>query len=294
MSPRLALLALVLLVTAADAGQPAKYARPELLIEPAELMKSEVAKKFRILDARPRPKYQAGHAPGAFWVNHDAWSKAFNTDPTAEGWAKRLGEIGIGRAEQPVVVYGDDPREAARIWWILRYWGLKDVRLLNGGWQGWQAARGPVETRAPVAAAESPKLTAHPERLATKGQLLGALKDNSFSILDARSQGEYCGDTKLAKRGGSIPGAKHLEWVDVLDKKTQRFKTDDELRKLFKEAGVDLGRPLVTYCQSGGRAAVLAFGLELMGAGEVRNYYRSWSEWGNAADTPVAKPKEER
>ena len=100
-----------------------------------------------------------------------------------------------------------------------------------------------------------------------------------------------CTDLKKAERGGSIPGATHLEWSDVLDPKTRRFKTPATLAKLFKDAGVNLGRPQVTYCQSGGRAAVLAFALELMGAREVRNYYRSWSEWGNAADTPVVTPK---
>jgi thiosulfate/3-mercaptopyruvate sulfurtransferase len=60
---------------------------------------------------------------------------------------------------------------------------------------------------------------------------------------------------------------------------------------LFKEHEISLKEPSVTYCQSGGRAAVMAFALELMGAGDVRNYYRSWNEWGNDADTPVVTPK---
>ena len=87
-----------------------------------------------------------------------------------------------------------------------------------------------------------------------------------------------------------MPGAKHLEWSDTLDKKTGRFKTAAELRRLFRDAGIDPSRPAVTYCQSGGRASVTAFALELMGAKHVGNYYKSWSEWGNADDTPVAKP----
>jgi thiosulfate/3-mercaptopyruvate sulfurtransferase len=62
------------------------------------------------------------------------------------------------------------------------------------------------------------------------------------------------------------------------------------LKRLFDAAGIAIDRPTATYCQSGGRAAVMAYGLELMGAKDVRNYYRSWSEWGNADDTPVVKP----
>jgi thiosulfate/3-mercaptopyruvate sulfurtransferase len=292
MGVRLAWLALLLPAWAA-AGDSSPYPRPELLMEPAELAKPEVAKKFHVLDARPWAKYKAGHIPGAFWVDHAAWSAAFNTDPAAESWGKRLGAAGLDRLDRRVVVYADDVREAARVWWILRYWGLKDVRLLNGGWQGWLAAGSATAKWTPVGDGErkTPPLTAHPERLATMKLLLDALKEKRFSILDARSEREYCGDMRLAKRGGSIPGATHLEWSALLDKKTQRFKSAGELRKLFKDAGVDPARPTITYCQSGGRAAVLAFGLELMGAKGVRNYYRSWSEWGNAEDTPVATPK---
>src|SRR3954453_8081001 len=97
-----------------------------------------------------------------------------------------------------------------------------------------------------------PKLKPGPELLAKKDQLLAAPKETRFSVLDARSEGEHCGDTKLAKRSGAIPGAKHLEWVDVLDRTRQRFKGPAELKKLIKDAGVDLSRPQVTYCQSGG------------------------------------------
>jgi len=94
-----------------------------------------------------------------------------------------------------------------------------------------------------------------------------------------------------AKRNGAIPGAIHKEWTEVIDKKTQRFKSPEELSKLFEEAGIDLNKSSVTYCQSGGRAAVMAFALELMGGKSVRDYYRSWSEWGNAEDTPIERPR---
>jgi thiosulfate/3-mercaptopyruvate sulfurtransferase len=71
----------------------------------------------------------------------------------------------------------------------------------------------------------------------------------------------------------------------------ERFKPAPELAKIFQEAGIDLKRPAITYCQSGGRASVVAFALELMEADAVRDYYRRWAEWGNAEDTPIARPK---
>jgi thiosulfate/3-mercaptopyruvate sulfurtransferase len=128
--------------------------------------------------------------------------------------------------------------------------------------------------------------------LATKEQLLDSLKESKLQIVDARSEKEFCGIEKLTnKRAGAIPGAKQLEWIDLLDNDTQRFKSATNLRKLFEEAGIALDRPTATHCQSGGRAAVMVFGMELMGAKEVSNYYPSWAEWGNALDTPIVPGK---
>jgi thiosulfate/3-mercaptopyruvate sulfurtransferase len=287
----------ILLTAAANADTPAAYPRTDLLIEAKELARPGVAPKFRLLDVRPAAKYLAGHIPGTERIEHDSWSKGFTVPPDRQAWVRRLGEAAILTLDTPVVVYGDDVREAARVWWILRYWGLKDVRMLNGGWAAWQVAGGPVEKGAsrasapPAGAGTALQLAPQPERLATMEQILKDLREKKFTIVDTRSEGEFCGDVKLAKRGGAIPGARHLEWVEVIDKKTQRFKPAPELARLFQAAGIDLARPTVTHCQSGGRASVTAFALELMGAHNVRNYYRSWAEWGNASDTPVVQPK---
>ncbi len=193
-----------------------------------------------------------------------------------------------------MAIYDDSlSKDAARVWWILRYWGVEDVRLVNGGWQGLAAVSqgGFVEKDNVKPTPKKATLVRQAARLATKEQMLAALKNQPFQILDARSTGEFCGTEDTAKRNGAIPGALHLEWSDALDRKTQRFKSAAELTKLFKEAGIDPVKPATTYCQSGGRAAVLAFTIELMGGMEVRNYYRSWAEWGNADDTPVEKGK---
>jgi thiosulfate/3-mercaptopyruvate sulfurtransferase len=289
-------LTVVLVIPAADGAKKDAYPRADLLMEPAELAKPEVLKKFRILDARPKEEYEAGHLPGAVWVDHAAWSKGFAADSDKRQWEGRLRALGIA-LDNKVVVYDDSlSKDAARIWWIARYAGAKDVRLLNGGWKGWVAAGNEVSTKAPiiVKVEGGPRVVSNPkQRLATKEDVLHELdRRNGAYIVDARSTGEYCGTTKTAKRNGSIPGANHLEWSDLLDKKTHRFKSAAELRKLFREARIELTVPCITYCQSGGRASVMAFALELMGARDVRNYYGSWAEWGNAEDTPVVQPNE--
>jgi thiosulfate/3-mercaptopyruvate sulfurtransferase len=146
-----------------------------------------------------------------------------------------------------------------------------------------------VEKREAQIAAVEPKLAPQKDRLATRAYVTERLGGKA-QIVDARSTEEYCGTAETAKRGGAIPGAVHLEWSDTVDK-TGRFKSAAELAKLMQETGIDPAKPSITYCQSGGRAAVLAFALELMGGKDVRNYYRSWAEWGNAEDTPIVKPK---
>jgi thiosulfate/3-mercaptopyruvate sulfurtransferase len=280
-----------LILTAALAEEPAGYPRGELLLEPTELMKPDVAMDFRILDARPKSDYETSHLPNAVCVDHDTWSKTFARGQDPNEWQKLIGRLGI-KTDTPVVLYDDQStNRAARIWWILRYWGIRDVKLLNGGWKGWAAAHGPTTQDVPKIETMELTLTPHPERLTTKDQLLKSLPKRDFQIVDARSESEYCGDANTAKRNGAIPGAIHKEWTEVIDKKTQRFKSPKDLAKFFEEAGIDLNRSSVTYCQSGGRAAVMAFALELMGVKSVRNYYRSWSEWGNAEDAPIEKPR---
>jgi thiosulfate/3-mercaptopyruvate sulfurtransferase len=285
---------LALLLLAGADPQPTPYPRADLLIEPAQLAKAVPTHEFVVLDARGKGKYQDGHIPEAVVVDPVGWARAFGNGDDKDGWTKRIGELGID-TDTRVVVYDDAmAKDAARVWWILRYWGIKDVRLLDGGWKGWAEASSAMEKTPNQPRAVQPKLTPLGERLATKKQLLDQLKDRPPQLVDARSTGEFCGTEETAKRNGAIPGAAHLEWSDTLDPKTGRFKSAEELTKLFKVAGIDPAKPAVTYCQSGGRAAVMAFALELMGGKEVRNYYRSWSEWGNAEDTPIIKPKPEK
>ncbi len=289
---------LVLVLPAAAAGQDGKYARPNLLIEVGELpMEAKLEQKLTapallILDTRSRKEYDKGHIPGAFHVDAAVWAKAFAKSPQdAELWGKLLGKVGV-LPEQRVAVYSDDVRDAARVWWILRYWGVKDVRLVNGGWDAWVQAKNPVEKSQREASMTKAKWQPQAKRLATREHVLALLKDRGDAcIVDARTKGENRGEVKTAKKAGAIPGAKHLNYIDLIDPKTTRFKSAAALAKLFQDAGINLKQPNVTYCQSGGRAAVMAFALELMGANDVRNYYRSWAEWGNREDTPVEKKK---
>jgi thiosulfate/3-mercaptopyruvate sulfurtransferase len=191
----------------------------------------------------------------------------------------------MGLGSNPVVIYDNlASKNAARIWWILRYWGVTNVRVVNGGLKAWKAAELPTETKPgdpPEAVTFAAK--ARKRQLASKEQVLKWISDDNVQILDTRSKDEFCGiDKKENKRGGAIPTATHLEWKEVIDAETDRFKSAEELAKVFDKAGIDLEKPSVSHCQSGGRASVMILALELLGAKSASNYFPGWSEWGNA------------
>jgi thiosulfate/3-mercaptopyruvate sulfurtransferase len=273
----------ILLAVHLAAAQPA----PQLLVEPEH---PKLSKDFHLLDVRGKAKYEEGHLPGAALAETGPWSKALTAGKAdAAFWKAELAKVGVS-PQKPVVVYSDDPRDAARTWWMLKHAGVPDVRILNGGWKAYTAAKLPVEKETVTARALPHDWTPAHERLADKKHVLEQLKADAV-IVDTRTKEEHAGESKLAKKAGHIPGSVHLEWSELLDPKTGKYLPQPELLKLVKDRRIDLDKPVITYCQSGGRAAVGAFGLELAGAKRVRNYYASWGEWGNADDTPVALPK---
>jgi thiosulfate/3-mercaptopyruvate sulfurtransferase len=108
-------------------------------------------------------------------------------------------------------------------------------------------------------------------------------------IVDTRSDGEYCGTTVRAARGGAVPGAIHLEWTNNLGP-DGAFKSQNDLKTMYEQAGVTPDREVVTYCQGGYRAAHSYLALRLIGYPRVRNYVGSWKEWGDRVDLPIEHP----
>jgi thiosulfate/3-mercaptopyruvate sulfurtransferase len=224
-----------------------QYPRSDLLLEPSELGKPEVAKSFLILDVRGQGAYDVGHIPGAVMISAAKWAKEFRDGKDVEGWSKRLGNLGI-TSETKVVVYDDtSTKDASRTWWILKFFGVKDVKLLNGMWTGWKAGSYPISQERNI-----PKpVTFHAQveriRLANKEDVLQSVESKDSQIIDARSASEHSGKNKLAQKSGCIPGSTNLDWVNLVDPQTQRFKNPAELKKLFDENGIDLNKPLTPH-----------------------------------------------
>src|SRR5690606_22625971 len=143
-------------------------------------------------------------------------------------------------------------KDAARIWWILRYWGVEDARLLNGGWKTWETAGHPIVEKSESESIQPGDFNVKTQksRLTLKDQLLAGLPGRGCEVVDARSFDDHFGIQGLHnERSGAIPGAKHLEWSDLIDSETDRFRSPAELRDLFAQANIDLTRPTATHCQ---------------------------------------------
>ncbi|HET6575791.1 MAG TPA: rhodanese-like domain-containing protein [Fimbriiglobus sp.] len=230
-------LAAVYLLPYGPAAEPG-YPNPKLLVEPANLAKN--ADRFRVLDVRSRVNYDAGHVPGAVPAATGPWSRAV-TEGKADAafWKRALAAVGV-TPDRPVVVVSDNVPAAARVWWLLSLAGVPDVRLLNGGWTAYAAAKLPVSKEATTATAPPHDWTPAPERQATKDDVLGIVnKKRPGQIIDVRSDAEY--------EAGYIPGAKRLEWTEVIDPKTRKFKPAAELAKLLKERSIDPAEESCSY-----------------------------------------------
>ena len=239
-------------------------------------------------------EYLAGHIPGAVFFDldkiADPASDLPHTLPSAADFAAAVGKLGIAADKRIVVYDGAGVVTAPRAWWMLRLFGVKDVAVLDGGYPAWIAGRNPVETgesnRLGTVFEASPAL----DDVADAEQVAAALKDGSAQVVDARASARFRGvvaEPRAGLRAGHMPGAINLPYTDLVE--GTHLKSDDALRQAFAEAGVDLGKPVITSCGSGVTAAVLAFGLARLDKQDVKLYDGSWSEWGSRADLPVER-----
>lgn len=266
----------------------ASETQSEKLLLSAEELVELPRDNMRLIDVRSDKEYEQGHLPDAVWVDINDWKRSLlKPDGLSQKalWSDRLGKLGI-TPDTHVVVYGGQPTDATRAWWTLKYLGVKTVSVLDGGFDAWIDAGAHV-TQA-VAAIETTDFT--PEfqqnRLATIDEVQSILDEGTATIIDTRSEAEYSGTGGPGSRRGHIPGAVHQEWTNFVTE-DGRFKPVDEIRALLKEKGLRPQTKAVTHCQTGGRASLNAFAMELAGYGPVKNFYCGWSEWSTADDAPV-------
>jgi thiosulfate/3-mercaptopyruvate sulfurtransferase len=280
------------LALAMGAQAPAGYARPDLLVDTAWLAQHLNDSAIRIVDLRARG-YADAHVPTAVWLDNN-WIRNPNAPPTflptPQEFEALMGKLGISNTTRVIAYDERGGIYAARLWWILNYYGHANVALLDGGWVKWTAERRPVNAATPSPAAATFRVRSGTVKVATAGDVKAAINNPGVKLLDARTQGEIDGkDLRGIKRGGYIESSIPVYWEDTLDPATKAFKPASEIARLYRDKGVRPSDRVTTYCQVGMRASHDAFTLALIGHDltKLSVYYGSWEEWGNRDDTPI-------
>jgi thiosulfate/3-mercaptopyruvate sulfurtransferase len=279
------------------------YAHPESLVSTEWLARNLSQPDLRIVDAtyylpmqnkNAKAEYLERHIPGAIFFDLDDISDSASTLPhmlpPPEKFASRVRKLGIGDGNRIVIYDGQGMMSAARVWWMFRIFGAREVAILDGGLPKWLAEGRPVDED--QVTLQERHFTARLDNTQVRGkdQVKRNIDSKREQVLDARTAGRFHAtepEIWPGRRSGHIPGAHNLPYGQLL-KPDMTFKDSDAMRALYEGAGIDLKQPVVTSCGSGITACVLAFGLHLIGHRDIAVYDGSWAEWGLPGDTPVA------
>ena len=262
------------------------------MVEPEWLMEHLDDDDLRIVDFRwyltkkkGRDEYLAGHIPGAVFLELDDVTgdgSGRHPLPTGAQFEEAIRKAGVSERTR-VVAYDDSGGSvAARLWFLLRWYGHRHQAVLDGGLNAWS---GPLDAAAPVV--PPGEFTAQPPDRARILDFEDVVKLEGTPLLDARVGERYRGETEpVDPKAGHIPGAVSAPWPDNLAE-DGRFKSPQALRERFQQLGVEEGQEVVVYCGSGVNACHDLLALEVAGIRDARLYAGSWSDWSRR-DAPVA------
>jgi len=279
----------------------AEYAHPEVLVSTQWAAEHSNDPKVRLVEVDvDTSAYDQGHIAGAVGWNwqtqlQDNVRRDLIDKPALE---KLLGDSGVS-ADTTLVLYGDNNNWfAAYAFWQLKYYGVKDIRLMNGGRKKWVEEKRPLTTDAPHVAAATYTVTGPDESLrAYRDDVLALVQHKKVGeLVDVRSVDEFTGKiiappgmTETAQRAGHIPGAANIPWSQAANE-DGTFKSADALRQLYEGKGITGQDEVIAYCRIGERSSHTWFVLRyLLGYEKVRNYDGSWTEWGNLVGAPIEK-----
>ena len=282
-----------------------EYAHPEVLVDTQWIEEHLKDEKVRIaeVDYDPTANYELGHIPGSVLIK---WKADIN-DPIArnilnkQAFEDLLQRIGVNN-DTTLALYGDfNNWFAAFAFWVFKYYGFNDVRIINGGRKKWLQEDRPLTkdvrnyTKGNYKVAEKEPDSNIRVYLDYVRNTLGS---KSKSLVDVRSPKEFTGEilappeypTEHAQRGGHIPGATNIPWSQAVNDSDGTFKSAGELKTLYESKGITPDKEIITYCRIGERSSHTWFALKyLLGYPNVKNYDGSWTEWGNIIANPIEK-----
>jgi thiosulfate/3-mercaptopyruvate sulfurtransferase len=241
--------------------------------------------------------YDKGHIRGAVKID---WKQDLQ-DPVRRDFVNKsqfealLSSRGIGNDDTVVLYGGNNNWFAAYAYWYFKLYGHDKALLLDGGRKKWELDSRELteevqQRTATTYTAKEPDLAIR----AFRDEVIASI--GAKNLVDVRSPDEYAGrllapahlPQEQAQRGGHVPTAANIPWSKAAND-DGTFRSDDELRQLYSEAGVDLGKDTIAYCRIGERSAHTWFVLhEILDQANVKNYDGSWTEYGSLVGVPVA------
>jgi thiosulfate/3-mercaptopyruvate sulfurtransferase len=246
------------------------------------------------VDYDPKSNYMLGHVPGAVLFD---WRQDINDPVTRNILGKQecqnlLQNAGIND-DTTLVLYGDfNNWFAAFAFWVFKYYGYKDLRLMNGGRKKWLLEDRPLTKDIPQQYPKGNFKASGPDNniRVFLNYVKQSLDTKDRKLVDVRSPKEFTGEilappeypTEHAQRGGHIPGAANIPWGQAVNDGDGTFKSVDELKKLYEAKDITPDKEIIAYCRIGERSSHTWFVLKyLLGYPNVKNYDGSWTEWGN-------------
>jgi thiosulfate/3-mercaptopyruvate sulfurtransferase len=241
--------------------------------------------------------YERGHIQGAvnFKWHTDLVDPVKRDIASKENFEKLLRQAGVNN-DSTIVIYGDSNNWFAA-WgaWVFDVYGVKNVKLLDGGRKKWEAEKRPLTPLATKVAAGNIKVS--DANNALRARLIDVVaianKKSDTALVDIRSPDEFTGKIfapagvqETAIRAGHIPGAVNVPWGQAVAE-DGTFKSPEELKKVYAAVGIDGKKPIITYCRIGERSSHTWFALSKILGYNVRNYDGSWTEYGNSVGNPV-------
>jgi thiosulfate/3-mercaptopyruvate sulfurtransferase len=281
------------------------YRHPEVLVSTDWAAQNLKAPNLRLVEVDvDTTAYDQGHIPGAVGWNwqtqlQDNIRRDLIDKSTLE---KLLGASGISN-DTTILLYGDNNNWfAAYAFWQLKYYGHKDVRLINGGRKKWLEEKRPLTKDAANVTPTTYRVSHLDESIRARKEEVSAVLQTGKPgrLVDVRSVDEFTGKiiappgmTETAQRAGHIPNAANIPWSQAANE-DGTFKSFDELKNLYQAKGVTGADEVIAYCRIGERSSHTWFVLKyLLGFEKVRNYDGSWTEWGNLIGAPIVNETRE-
>ena len=229
------------------------------------------------------------HITGAVSIPHNSLCNDVpvkNVVKTPAEMAKILGANGVS-TDKTIIVYDEGSgKYANRMYWMLKYLGAPNVKVLDGNLTAWKTGRKPITGTVTKAAAATFNEKIDEARIATMAEVTKAVGNASYVIIDARTPEEYAGKAETELRKGHIPSAVNINYETLLDSKGM-LKSADELKSIFSAKGVTSDKTAIVYCETSVRACVVYTALKVLGFTNVKVYDGAYLEWQATASNKV-------